>query len=216
MAVSMYASPSSPFSARVRLVASLTGVDITEKPMPGALGSAERKAISFFGKIPALQVDGHTLIESAALMEYLVDISSGSALMPAAPFERARVRGAIAAHDNWVLTAAWPMFLSFRSGSPNPAVIGAALDDVAQQYDTLADLFESDGLVLGGALTIADLAIAPFGVLFRRLCPMFGKVSPFEANPRLAAWWAAVRAADGVTPVLDAMDEAFAAAFIRK
>lgn len=214
MALKMFASPTSPFSARLRLVAAFTGTQLEETSLAGAPGSEERRQVTYFGKIPGLEVDGRVLIESCPLMEFLVEDAGGSSLMPSDPVARARVRGIMAAHDNWVLGAAWPMFMSFKTGKPDPNIIKPSLRDAAAQYLVLTRLFDQDSdLALFGVPTLADLAIAPFALLFAIFYPRFGEAYPFESDPRLARWWAAVRAVPEVGETLAPMDAAFTRAF---
>lgn len=217
MTATLYLSDTSPFGTRVRLVAAFTGSPLTEAPPPGGAGSDSMKAISVFGKMPAISLDDRVLIESLALMEYLVDLAGGSPLVPSDPADRAAMRGIMLAHDNHVLGAVWPMFLQLRTGTPDPAICTPAMQAAAAQYAQLSRLFEGpEGFALGGRITLADLAIAPFALLFGRIYPMFGQETPFAGNTRIGRWWQTVSAVPEVERVLAVMDAAFVRAFVRK
>lgn len=127
------------------------------------------------------------------------------------------MRGIILAHDHHVLGAIWPMFLQLRTGKPDGAIAAAALEAGAAQYEVLARMFDRDGgFALGGRVTLADLAIAPFGLLLGRVNPMFGQPTPFATIPRLADWWNAVSGEPRIAQVLSVMDAGFTRAFARR
>ncbi len=213
----LYITDLSPFGARLRLVSAFTGQSLPETPPPGGAGSDAMKEISYFGKMPAIDAGGRVLIESLPLMEYLVETAGGSPLVPDDPVERAAMRAIMVAHDNHVLGAIWPMFLQLRTGKPDPQIVLPALRAGVEQYGVLTRLFDAqDGFALGGRATLADLAIAPFALLFGRVYPMFGEATPFLAHPRLQDWWAAVSAVPEVARIMTVMDEAFTRAFVRK
>jgi glutathione S-transferase len=209
-----YVSELSPFGTRLRLVMAFTGQTLGETPPPGGSGSNAMKEISYFGKVPAIEVDGRVLVESIPLMEYLVEKAGGSPLVPNTPEERAAMRGICLAHDSYVLGAIWPMFTQLRSGKPDPAIVATAQNAAADQYVVLTRLFDAAGdFVLGGRPTLADLTIAPFAFLFGRTYPMFGQRSPFVQQPRLESWWGAVHALPEVAKTIERMDAAFTKAF---
>jgi glutathione S-transferase/maleylpyruvate isomerase len=210
----LYVTDLSPFGARLRLVAAFTGLSLQEMPPPGGAGSETMKAISHFGKMPAIETDGRVLIESIPLMEYLVEKAGGSTLMPETPEDRAAMRGIIQAHDHHALGAVWPMFLQLRAKTPDPAVAKAAMQAATQQYTVLTRLFEEKSdFAIGTAPTLADLAIAPFAVLFARVYPVFGETTPFEAVPRLARWWRTVGAVPEVERAAEIMNAGISRAF---
>jgi glutathione S-transferase len=212
-----YVSALSPFGTRLRLVMAFTGQSLPEVPPPGGSGSDAMKEISHFGKIPAIDIGDRILIESIALMEYLVEKARCSQLIPDTPEERAAMRGISLAHDNYVLAAIWPMFTQLKVGKPDPAIVGAAQKAAADQYVVLTRMFDAAGnFVLGGRPTLADLAIAPFACLFNRIYPMFGQASPFVQQPRLENWWRAVYALPEVANLIDKMDVALTIAFTPK
>ena len=213
----LYVTDLSPFGARLRLVSAFTGQSFTEAPPPGGAGSEAMKAISHFGKMPAIDTGGGVLIESLPLMEYLIDKAGGSPLRPDDIVARAAVRGVMVAHDVNVLTAIWPMFLQLRTGKPDPGITVAALKAGSTQYAILSKLFDADGdFAIGGAMTLADLAMAPFALLFGRVYPMFDETSPFAEQPRLKRWWDAVGVVPEVARAMGVMDAAFTRAFARK
>jgi glutathione S-transferase len=214
MTETLYVTSLSPFGARVRMALALTGQSLAEAPPPGGAGSEEMKAISHFGKMPAITTGEAVLVESVALLEYVADRDGGSSLRPEDIIERARMRSIMLAFDNHVLIAIWPMFVQLRSGRPDPAMVLPALDAAKVQSEVLARLLDDDqGFAVGGCVSLADLAMAPFALLFGRVYPAFGSVSPFEDNARLAGWWSTVRAVPEIAGIVEKMDAAFTSAF---
>jgi glutathione S-transferase len=213
MASTLYITDLSPFGARVRLVCLFTGVNFEELSPPGGAGSDTMKAISPFGKMPAIALDDRVLVESLALMEYVVDKVGGSPLMPPSPERRAAIRGLMLAHDHYVMGAIWPMFLQLRTGKPDPAICRSAMDAADVQYGVLTRLFDEGTFALGGELSLADIAMAPLALLFTRLYPAFGSTAPFKVQHRLMRWWEAVSDVPEMAEVFSRMDAAIARAF---
>ena len=213
MASTLYITDLLPFGARVRLVCKFTGIAFDELTPPGGAGSDTMKQISPFGKMPAISLDDRVLVESLALMEYVVDKAGGSPLMPQSPERRAAIRGVMLAHDHYVMGAVWPFFLQLRTGKPDPAICRAAMDAADVQYGVLTRLFDEGTFALGGELSLADIAMAPLALLFTRMYPAFGGTAPFSVQPRLKAWWSAISDVPEIADVFSRMDAAIARVF---
>ena len=81
---------------RVRIALNLKNVECDTAMVnlqSGDQSSAAYRAVNPQGRVPALEVDGHTLIQSIAIMEYLDETVPSPPLLPADPLARARVRG---------------------------------------------------------------------------------------------------------------------------
>jgi maleylacetoacetate isomerase len=84
-------------SYRVRIALNLKGLDYEQVPIHLRRGGGEQfaaayKAINPQGLVPALEDDGHVLIQSLAIMEYLDERYPKPPLLPFEPAERALVR----------------------------------------------------------------------------------------------------------------------------
>mmetsp|Transcript_99125 Transcript_99125/g.308951 ORF Transcript_99125/g.308951 Transcript_99125/m.308951 type:complete len:229 (+) Transcript_99125:62-748(+) len=82
-------------SYRVRIALAHKGVEYTTHAVN--LLKSEHKRPEFLelnplGLVPALQIDGHCLSQSAAVLEYLEETRPAKPLLPGSPVERARVR----------------------------------------------------------------------------------------------------------------------------
>jgi glutathione S-transferase len=200
------ASALSPFSARLRISVALKQLDIVFESAPGGSGSAELKAINPFGQIPVLIVGERILVESLALLDYLEDAyPQARSLRPndAAQAARARMIGML--FDNKVFAALRPFFAQLIGGKPDVQTVHASFDETAKELEKLATFFDAEGPAVGGGLSNADCAIAPFAWLLGTLAPKFGATSPFERVPRIAMWWATVSAVPEVKAVTDGM-----------
>ena len=142
----LYATPVSVYSCKVRVGLALKGLDWVEVPPPGGYGSAEYRAIVPQGTVPALEHGGFVLAESEAILEYLDEIGAGDPLLPGGPRGRARLRALSRFIDTRLEPAARALF-PFVGGAPVP---GALRDTVPRHLATLAQM-AGPGPYLGGA-----------------------------------------------------------------
>jgi maleylacetoacetate isomerase len=81
---------------RVRIALKLKGVDYESRQIDlreGAQNSAEYRAVNPFGLVPMLEIDGHQLTQSLAILNYLDMRYPNRPLIPAMAAERAHVVG---------------------------------------------------------------------------------------------------------------------------
>src|SRR3954447_17465979 len=79
---------------RVRIALKLKGVEYESRPIDlreGEQNSAEYNAVNPFGLIPMLEIDGHQLTQSLAILNYLDMRYPNRPLIPAAAADRAHV-----------------------------------------------------------------------------------------------------------------------------
>jgi maleylacetoacetate isomerase len=82
-------------SYRVRIALNLLGIEYRKVPvdlLKNEHKSPEHLARNPQGRVPVLDIDGLRLTQSLAIIEYLDETRPGSALLPADPAGRARVR----------------------------------------------------------------------------------------------------------------------------
>jgi len=137
-------------------------------------------AISPRGKVPVLNVDEGVLFESMAILEYLNESVGQDKLLPADPFNRARVR-------------AWAGTLSDLYGSLYMSTIAKSEDEVRDYAKKLRDglaLLEdevTDGWFTGEFGLIECVA----GPIFQRAFWMLSRhpdLGFFDGIPRVKAW----------------------------
>lgn len=92
----LFTSWRSSCSYRVRICLNLKGikydmkyVDLINLATPNETNDYKQNPMKY---IPALQIDGHTLIESMAIMQYIEETRTQPPLLPNDPFKRAQVR----------------------------------------------------------------------------------------------------------------------------
>jgi len=91
----LYGFSRSSAAFRVRIALNLKGLEYENASVH--LRKREQEAPDYLavnpqGLVPALEIDGHTLIQSPAILEYLDERYPEQPLLPADPFDRARVR----------------------------------------------------------------------------------------------------------------------------
>ncbi|HYW91357.1 MAG TPA: maleylacetoacetate isomerase [Gammaproteobacteria bacterium] len=85
-------------SYRVRIALNLKGLAYDYRPVHLVRGGGEQHAQAFrarnpHGLVPVLEVDGHVLTQSLAIVEFLEERYPLPPLLPADPFRRAWIRG---------------------------------------------------------------------------------------------------------------------------
>jgi glutathione S-transferase len=191
----LYGSLASPYVARVVMSARHKGLDLEPAPPPGGLKSPEFLRMSPLGKIPALEDDGHVLVESAVILEYLEDRHPGTPMLPADAHGRALARMLarfvdlyLAPHGSTLIRA------QMGSGTKDPAAIEAAKSGIAQGLVPL-EHFIVGPYAAGSALTIADCTMAPtIQILVARAAPSYGLGDILAPHPKLGAWWQRIEA----------------------
>lgn len=84
---------------KVKLALLEKGLPFTEEHAPAGGSSEAQRAASPLGKIPFLRTEHGTLCESQVILDYLEAIAPTPALVPADPFQAAKVRELIAFID---------------------------------------------------------------------------------------------------------------------
>ncbi len=185
-------------SWRVRWALAIKGIAFTSVPvniLDGEQVSPEHRARNPVGHVPALWIDGHTLAESVAILEYLEETRPATPLYPKDRWARARVRQVV----ELVNSGIQPLqnLVVYQRHSSDPAEQGAWLRFFNERglaacealLGTIASEIPGEGhFAVGGALTAADIFLVPQILTARR----FGvDLAPF---PRLLAVEAAALA----------------------
>jgi glutathione S-transferase len=138
------------------------------------------RAISPLGKVPVLLVDGEPLFESAAIVEYLDEITPGS-LHPADAYERAR-------HRAWIEYASGTLnTIADFYNAPDAASLESQAAKLTRRFGTL-DRELGQGAYFGGQdFSLVDAA---FGPVFRYfdVIDNFADFGVFATSPRVQRW----------------------------
>lgn len=81
---------------RVRIALNLKNIECETALVnlqAGDQSSSAYRAVNPQGRVPALEVDDHILVQSLAIMEYLDEVHPSPPFLPSDPLGRARVRG---------------------------------------------------------------------------------------------------------------------------
>ncbi len=193
----LYGSSLSPFVRKVMAYCAEKGIAYELKPTGIGDPDPEFRAASPFRKMPAIDDDGYLLADSSAILHYLEAKHPQPALIPAAP----KLRGKAIWFDEFADTLfgacmgklffnriVAPRFLG-REGDLEAADT-AERDELPPLLDYLESVVGDDGFLVGGVLSIADLAVAsPFANLDHA-----GIALDSVRHPRLAGYIAGILA----------------------
>jgi glutathione S-transferase len=148
-----------------------------------------------FGKVPAFVHDGFALYETVAIMCYVDETFDGPSLQPDDPRGRARVAQVLSIVNAYAYPACISacviqrLVVPLMGGTPDEAVIAEALPQAKTSMEALEALIGGDAFLTGGALSLADLHLAPIYDYFSQT-PEGEKLLP--GTPNLQRWWAAM------------------------
>jgi glutathione S-transferase len=165
----VYGSSLSPFVRKVRVVIAEKGLTAQFKPVPPQDMSAEFRAVSPLGKIPALIDGDFQLSDSSAICHYLERKYPTPPVFPTAAEEFGRTVWFDAYAGTPLQAVVGKIFFNLvvkrlkNAGEPDLAAVETALkDELPPIYRYLESQIRGPYLV-GGTLTLADIAVAsPF------------------------------------------------------
>jgi maleylacetoacetate isomerase len=160
-------------SWRVRIALALKGVDYEYRAVHlvqdgGMQLKDEYAALNPMKEVPTLVIDGHTLTQSLAIIEYIDETRGGTALMPVDPLTRARVRalsdivaqGIQAVQNLRVLLKAMTLV---AEDEKTKTKIAWGKHWIQQGFVALERMLEHTAgtYCVGDAVTMADLCLVP-------------------------------------------------------
>ena len=146
-----------------------------------------------FGKVPTLEVDGETLYETCAIVEYLDTVVGNRAFTPADPMGQARMRQIMAIVDSYLYGPAIStitiqrLIVPSRGGQPDEAAVAEAAPKVKTALKAIEAIASCHPYLLGPTITLADFYLLPV-MLYLSKTPEFAAVT--SDIPQLNAWWA--------------------------
>ncbi|MDW6026596.1 glutathione S-transferase family protein [Mesorhizobium sp. BAC0120] len=154
-----------------------------------------------FGRIPAFEHDGFRIYETAAITRYVDEAFPGPTLQPAEPCPRALMNQILGIVDSYAYrTLVWDLYVETVSkprdgGKTDEARVARALPVAETCLAELARLKRHGEWLLGDAVTLADLYLAPVFGYFEKAAmaaPMLAR------HPALAAWWERVKGRESI------------------
>lgn len=195
----LYCHPISVNCRKVLITAALMNVDLDLAILnieAGEHRGAAYLAVNPNGMIPALDDEGFVLWESNAITQYIASTRGPTDLFPADARRRADVtRWQLWDVAHWaraVQTLAFERMYKKLAGlgPPDAARVDDALREFRRATSTLDAHLRGRDVLVGDALTLADISIA-CGLTFARAADM-----PVGENPNVQRWLASVERLD--------------------
>jgi glutathione S-transferase len=200
----------SNFATKCRIAIYDKGINVELAPVPGGDShSPEYLKINPFGKVPALDADGVTIVESEVINEYLEEKFPTPPLLPKSPEARAHVRIVTRFHDLYLEPPIRALFPQMNPKTRDNDVVNEKLTDINSRLDQLEKMLPDSGFACGD-FSLADCALAPTMFFAVNLLGMFGAKPPLEGRAKLAKWWTHVQTRPSVKKALGEMTEAMA------
>ena len=170
---------------RVRIALNLKGVAYRAVEVDLVAGDQrgdDYRALNPLGLIPLLEIDGHRISQSLAIIDYLEETHPEPALLPADSIGRAQVRAAaqvIACDIHPVNNLNVLSYLKGPLAVAQPAVDAWYAHFITEGFAALEQLIAPGRFCFGDQVTLADLCLVPQVFNARRFNV------PLEAFPRL-------------------------------
>ena len=124
-----------------------------------ATKDAATLALSPLGKIPFIETEHGPLSESQVIIEYLEDLRPEPALLPADPWERAKIREIVAYLETHVeLTARRLYGKAFFGGTATDELLAQTRSDLVKVIDAFGKLARFGPYLAGDRFSYADCA----------------------------------------------------------
>ena len=197
MPVVLHGPAYSTYARSVRLALEEKGVPYELREvdiLKGAGQSPEHRARQPWGKVPAFEHDGFSLFETFAITRYIDEAFPGPRLQPEDARRRARMTQICGVIDSYAYGSMigkvfWQAaIVPMQGGTPDQAVLAEGLPQAEQALTVVEGLMAegNDALCGGGAVSLADLHLAPVLEYFAMTEP--GRAA-LARRPRLGAWW---------------------------
>jgi glutathione S-transferase len=181
-----HATALSSYSAKVRLVLCVKGVDFEERAPAQGYRSAEYRALVPMGTLPAIQEGDWVLSESEAINEYLEERYPTPAMLPQDLQLRARARFLCRFHDLYLEPKVRALFAHVKPAQRNPQTVLALRDDIDARLRQLASWVQPKPFLLTPTIGLADcgpLVTLPLATLVLAACGQ-----PLTLPPVLGEW----------------------------
>ncbi len=196
-----HASPVSSYSAKVRIVLAVKGVDYEEQLPAGGYRSAEYRAIVPMGTLPAIRIGDWVLSESEVINEFLDETYPSPPMLPGDARARARIRFVCRFHDLHLEPKVRALFAHVKPASRDPQQVKALRGEIEMRIAQLASWVQPQPWLLTPTISLADCGLLvnlPLACMVLAACGQ-----PIVLPPVLQAW---LDAACVHPPVQQALD----------
>lgn len=192
----LYGGAFSTYVRTARMLMQEKGLDYELVPvniLTGEGQSAEHLKRHPFGKIPAFEVDGVTLFETAAIVELLEAHQPDPAHFPADALERARMRQWMNVIDNYLYpdvvgTLVWQRVVNPRLDQPcDEQAVRDGMPGVRKHFGLLQSALAQGPWLAGDSVSVADFYLAPI-MAYVAMTPEAEQL--LADHPQVARWWA--------------------------
>jgi glutathione S-transferase len=202
----LYGIAASPYvrSARLGLEEKRVPYDFVDLPLAG-IKEQPHMSRHPFGRVPAFEHKGFPLYETQAILRYVDAAFPGEPLQPTDPRQAARMNQIIGIVDAYVFQnisfgISYQRLVAPRLGkAPDEAKIAESLPKARVCIEALDQLKGDNKYLAGGALSLADLMLAPHYFYFQLTPEGRDVLGPHE---RLRRWWQQVESRDSVRKIL--------------
>lgn len=168
MAYTLYSAWRATAPYRVRIGLALKGVAydyVALDLIKGDQRAPEYRAVNLQGLTPALDIGGHVLTQSLAILEWLEETRPEPAILPTEPLDRATVRAmaGIIACDIHPLNNTRVGRELHKRGVDQAGILAWTQRWIADGFDTLEPMIarHGDGFAFGETPTLADCCLIP-------------------------------------------------------
>lgn len=167
----LFGIPQSSYVRTARMTCVEKGVPHALKPIE--LGSDAHARLHPWRRVPIMRHGDVQLFETSAIARYVDDIGSGPSLVPATPAARGVMEQWISAlscyvYDSLIRNYALKYILpKVRGQDIDPAAIRAGIPNLERDVALLDGAYAGGAWLAGGALSLADLFVAPIAQTIR-------------------------------------------------
>jgi glutathione S-transferase len=203
----LYSGDLSPYSAKVRMQIYAKGIEDIALERPPGFPTQEWRKIAPLGRIPALELaPGDLIAESEVICEYLEAVHPTPSLLGATPRETAGIRVLARLADIYLLNNMFMLSGQTRASTRSEAVRDLLAGQVIRGVAALEQLIDgAGGFAWGGRLTLADCSLVPALFMIENVLPATETADPVPANPKVAAYWAAIQREPSAAKVIEEM-----------
>jgi maleylacetoacetate isomerase len=165
----LYEAPRSSAAYRARIALNLKGIDYESRPvnlLEGEQESADYRELNPQGLVPMLEIDGHRLTQSLAIVVYLDQVFPDPPLVPRDPADGAHVRAmalAVACDIHPLNNLRVLKYLKGELGHSQEEVDAWYAHWITEGLSALEGMAKAVAgrLIFGDAPTIADVCLVP-------------------------------------------------------
>ena len=199
----LYTGDLSPYSAKVRMQIYAKGITDIPLERPATFPTPAWREVSPIGRIPVLELaPGDVIAESEVISEYLEEVYPAPRLLGATPRESAAIRTISRLADIYLLNNMFMLAGQTRRSTRSEAVRDLLAGQVVRGVEALEKLIGAGGFAVAGRLTLADCTLVPALFMIENVLPATDVADPIPANPKVAAYWAAIQPEPSAAKVL--------------